>query len=820
VRGRLRTITPTLSPVIWTSMATGVLPTRHGIVDFVATTGRDGELVPVTSSLRKVKAIWNILSEHGMRVGVVGWWASYPAEAVDGYVVSDRVAYQLFRAPLAGDQARRGRVFPPDIDPLVASLTRHPETISDAELREYIGGADRPMSTSQDDQQRIASFKTLLAAGDTYAATAESLSERFRPDLTAFYLEGTDTVAHLFMPYTPPPLKGTTAAGRRMFGRTVDAYYRHADSLLGRLIETVEPAAIIVCSDHGFRTGENRPLTESRIGYGPAADWHRKYGVIVLHGAPFRSGHTLEEASVLDITPTVLTLFGFPVAEDMDGRPLSDAFRPEFLAAHPIDYVPTYEGERLVHFERGEAGPAPAAGSSPAVEDEPVSRQPPEPVAGEASRQPESARPPSDPAGDEALMERLSSLGYLSQDSANSHNNRGLLLLGRGDYEGAIREFELAAKASQDVPMARFNLARAHYQNGDQQAASRVLHELLKRQPRSKEAENLLGNIAMDRGRLQEAEEHFGRALEIEPNFTDGLNSLGLLYDRQERYAEALRRFRRVVEIDPDYAEAYNNIGLIEQREARIDDSIATFHRAIAADPQFAGSYSNLAVSLERRGDLAAAEEQYREALRREPGNVKVRVNYGGLLYQQGRLQEARAELEQAVESDARDASAHNNLGAVYGRLGRSADAILAYRRAIALQPDYADARHNLGLALLREGHSVEGEKELLVLVESHPRYAPGYLTLGRHQLGEGNLSGAVDRLTAGVRAIPRNWELQRLLAEAYLRQGETAAALAALDAALAIHPNQPEVKSRAEALRSLLASQPAAQEAEAAERP
>jgi predicted AlkP superfamily phosphohydrolase/phosphomutase len=309
-RARLRTITPMLSPVIWTSMATGALPGRHGIVDFVATTGREGEPVPVTSTLRKVKAFWNILSEHGLSVGVVGWWASYPAEPISGFVVSDRVAYQLFRAPLTGEQERRGKVYPADLDDLVSSLTRHPETIAASELKSFIRGVDDPLTLSPDDQQRIESFKTLLAAGDTYAAAAESLTARFQPDLTAFYLEGTDTVGHLFMSYASPPLEGTSAASRRRFGGTVDAYYRHADAMLGRLIEASQPTVVVICSDHGFRTGNNRPLTDSRIGYGPAADWHRKYGVIILHGEPFRQGHTIDEASVIDLTPTLLTLFG------------------------------------------------------------------------------------------------------------------------------------------------------------------------------------------------------------------------------------------------------------------------------------------------------------------------------------------------------------------------------------------------------------------------------------------------------------------------------------------------------------------------------
>src|SRR2546426_808601 len=154
VRGRLHTITPMLSPVIWTSIATGVSPSRHGIIDFMATTGRDGAKVPVTSSLRRTKALWNILSEQGLSVGIAGWWASFPAEKVNGFVVSDRVAYQLFGARAAHDPVREGKVFPAELGDLVASLTVAPETIGMGEVSRYVHLPEDPAAFS-DDQNRL-----------------------------------------------------------------------------------------------------------------------------------------------------------------------------------------------------------------------------------------------------------------------------------------------------------------------------------------------------------------------------------------------------------------------------------------------------------------------------------------------------------------------------------------------------------------------------------------------------------------------------------------------------------------------------------------
>ncbi len=775
VRGRLRSITPMLSPVIWTSVATGVLPGRHGIIDFLATGGRDGERVPVTSGLRKVKAIWNILSERGLTVGVVGWWATYPAERVNGFIVSDRVAYQLFGARAVADQPREGKVFPPDVDGLVISLTVAPETIGVDEVSRYVRLPPDPASLPADQNKLIDDFKTLLAAGDTYARIGVALQERYRPDFHAFYLEGTDTVAHLFMRYTPPLLPGIDREAAQRFGRAVDEYYRHADDLVGRALQAAGPGtAVIVCSDHGFRTGENRPLTDPRIGYGQAADWHRKFGIVILHGPPFRRGQELNEASVLDLTPTVLTLFGLPVAEDMDGRPITDAFDPGFLAAHPIAYVPTYEGE-VVARSGGEAGPKPG---------------------GQAAG---DTRP--DQRGDDELKEKLESLGYLRQDTANSHNNRGMILMSQAKYEEAISEFKEAIRSSEDLAIARINIARAQYKQKEYAAAVATLEEFLRIQPRSKDAENLLGNITMEQGRLPEAEGHFRRALEYEPNFTDARNSLGILYDRTGRTEGAIREFQRVIEVDGEYAEAYNNIGVIYKKQGKIDEAVTIFKKAIAADPEFAGSYSNLALVYEDRGDLDAAGEQFRRALEKDPRNVAVRTNYGGLLYLQGRLEEARRELEKAVQIDPSYASAHNNLGAVYGRLGRPQDEIAAYRRAASLDTDYADVHHNLGLALLKAENLKEGEEEMRRALAIDPRYTAAYLNLARSFLDRGRAQDAADLLAEGVRQSPRNADLQMLLGEAALSLGQTERAVAAFQRSLEIHPDQPDLRRRVEEL-------------------
>ena len=104
--GVLETIRPPLSPLIWTSMMTGVSPLDHGILDFVQFDPKTGAKEPITSSLRRAPAIWNMASSAGKRVASLGLWATYPAEQVNGTIVSDRLFTFLFKEDSAAGRRR------------------------------------------------------------------------------------------------------------------------------------------------------------------------------------------------------------------------------------------------------------------------------------------------------------------------------------------------------------------------------------------------------------------------------------------------------------------------------------------------------------------------------------------------------------------------------------------------------------------------------------------------------------------------------------------------------------------------------------------
>lgn len=217
VRTRLKTAYNS-SPVIWTTIATGVVPKRHGITDFVVPTAQ-GDL-PVSSGLRKVPAIWNMTTTGRRNTAVLGWWASWPAEPIHGVLVSDRVLLDL-----------PNRVSPPEVlarfEKAQIAAVKEPSLFG---LEEESERRDRSMSYFA---------RELLAKGDL--------------DLMLLYFRSTDVISHRAWKYFEPEAFAPIAPAELEANRArVPNVYRAVDVEIGKLLEIAPDANVLVISDHGF----------------------------------------------------------------------------------------------------------------------------------------------------------------------------------------------------------------------------------------------------------------------------------------------------------------------------------------------------------------------------------------------------------------------------------------------------------------------------------------------------------------------------------------------------------------------------------------
>lgn len=88
VGGQMGSTMPPTSGPAWTSFATGMNPGRTGVYDFLYR--RPGSYVfpPVNASMRSGRTLWRLLSDAGLKVGVINVPISYPVEPVNGTFIS------------------------------------------------------------------------------------------------------------------------------------------------------------------------------------------------------------------------------------------------------------------------------------------------------------------------------------------------------------------------------------------------------------------------------------------------------------------------------------------------------------------------------------------------------------------------------------------------------------------------------------------------------------------------------------------------------------------------------------------------------------
>lgn len=355
--GILKSVPPVQSPPVWTTIATGVLPARHGITDFVAKVPGTDRVVPVSSNLRRVKAFWNILSENGISVGIVGWWPSWPAEEVNGFMVTDRawpVAMSDGGVPLGTSRGIiddieipefPGRTWPDSLFESFRPFIVLEKDVGPVELDRFFSDSQRvdPVSDFY--------VRWVYARDRSFAEAGRAFWERRRPDVYALYLNGIDVAQHYFWGYQRDLGFTVNDKNHRLYGEVVRNFYRYADRVIASHLERApEDVTVLIVSDHGFETkGDLRQAWERgeeirTLEGAKDVPWdHAVDGVIIVSGPGIRKGFRIEEASVTDVTPTILAYCGLPAARDIDGHPLEAIFEPEFLKRHPISFTDTYE---------------------------------------------------------------------------------------------------------------------------------------------------------------------------------------------------------------------------------------------------------------------------------------------------------------------------------------------------------------------------------------------------------------------------------------------------------------------------------------------
>ncbi len=254
------------------------------------------------------------------------------------------------------------------------------------------------------------------------------------------------------------------------------------------------------------------------------------------------------------------------------------------------------------------------------------------------------------------------------------------------------------------------------------------------------------------------------RLMPFEP---DGWFQLGdLAYDRGA-LEEAADRFEHALRLNPACVEALNGLALAEVARGRTKQALQRFEQALTLRPRFSAARVNLAVLLARMGQIQAAMGQYRTTLRLDTNNVAARINLAKLLVAQQSYDEGIALYSEALRLQPDEPVAHYNLGNALTAKGRHAEALENYAAALQARPDWVEARLSLALELARQGKVDASLLHFAEVVRQQPDSIEGHFNYGVALARGQRYSEAVREFEVTLKLRPDHPNARPMLARA-----------------------------------------------------
>ena len=323
VYGNMSTMNPPYSPMLWTSVATGKTPDKHGVLGFIEVTPDAKTVRPVTTTSRKTRALWNIFHNKGLASNLVGWWPSFPVEPINGTIISDRFQ-KTSRNPKKQTPMSEFVIHPWEKKDEFKDLRMFPFEITQAHLYPFV---PRAHDVDQDMHRGLAAIASVVSQNTSVHNAATKLLRTSEWDFMAVYYDMIDHFCHSFMKYHPPKLPGVEKENYDIFKEAVTGSYIFQDMMLERKLKLIDKdTTVIVMSDHGFESGEKRILEMPKVQAAPSLE-HRQFGMFVAAGPNIKENTKVFGMGLIDVAPTILHHYGLPIGKDMDGKVILDIFK-------------------------------------------------------------------------------------------------------------------------------------------------------------------------------------------------------------------------------------------------------------------------------------------------------------------------------------------------------------------------------------------------------------------------------------------------------------------------------------------------------------
>ena len=319
--------------------------------------------------------------------------------------------------------------------------------------------------------------------------------------------------------------------------------------------------------------------------------------------------------------------------------------------------------------------------------------------------------------------------------------------------------------------MARphINLGKAYLEAGDHSRAIAASAKGLKIDPNQARAHYNIGTAHLQLGDRELAVAHYRRALEIQPGLVETHNNLGNVFQEQGRYEEAVRAYQEAlaIKIHPSF---YHNLGSAFLEWGRGDSARVYFRKGLVLDPDMRESYRGLANAFLDEDLLQSALQVLQEARGRWPHDVLLAQMLGDVHAALGMEEAAIGAYRQSGKSDVEIWLQFGKRGAIRSNWEKARG---YYQRALLIDEKDGRVHNGLGEVAFADGDMGSALAAFRQALRLDPELAVAYANIGRVYLKHGRGLEAVAALEKAAELVPEDDDVRDLLEEAHRLAGK-----------------------------------------------
>ena len=260
------------------------------------------------------------------------------------------------------------------------------------------------------------------------------------------------------------------------------------------------------------------------------------------------------------------------------------------------------------------------------------------------------------------------------------------------------------------------------YKAGELAEAEILCKQILHAQPDYADALQILGGIAFQRKKYEDAEKLVLQAISLDLLAAEFHNDLGNIYMAQDRLELAEQCFRKAIELRPEFADPFANLGSLLLMRQKFHEGEDAYRKALALDPDRPEILHNFGILLATMSKPEQAIDYYKKALTLKPGSPEIMTSMAEAYNKQRNFNAAIAIGRKAIELAPRNTRIHLVMGDIYRDHNQNENAAPFYRMALALNPDFEKAHMRLGQTLHQQGKTADARNHCRIAVKLDPR--------------------------------------------------------------------------------------------------